>query len=150
MLCSRSASLTSSTRMSLADREQELAEVLGGALVLGLRLDLAELGHPVDQLARRRDRKLSMSSDVASVSSIVSWRMRGDDGLVVELEVGENARDLDRVAEIGVAGGAHLRAVGLHREDVGAVNQPFVRVGIVGPDLLDKLILSQHEPKMVS
>ena len=73
---------------------------------------------------------------------------RGGDGLVVELEVGEDPRDLDRVAEIGVARGPHLGAVRLHREDVGAVDQPLVRVGIVGTDLLDKLVLPQHPPKM--
>ena len=49
MLCSRSASLTSSTRMSSDMREQELAQILGGALVLALRLDLGELGDAVDQ-----------------------------------------------------------------------------------------------------
>src|SRR6478735_2786795 len=69
---------------------------------------------------------------------------RGHDRLVVELEVGEDARDLDRMTEIWVAGGADLGAVRLHREDVGAVDQPFVRIGIVGPDFLDKLILSKH------
>ncbi len=53
----------------VAEREQELAQILGGALVLGLRLDLAELGDPVDQpgdvlaeqlldLLRRRERVL--------------------------------------------------------------------------------------------
>ena len=69
---------------------------------------------------------------------------RGGDGLVVELEVGEDPRDLDRMAEIGVARGALLGAVRLHREDVGAIDQPLVRVGIVGADLLDQFVLSQH------
>jgi DNA-binding HxlR family transcriptional regulator len=70
------------------------------------------------------------------------------DGLIVELQVGENSRDLDRVTEIGIARSTLLVAVGLHGEDVGAVDQPFVRIGIVGPDLLDQLVLSQHAPKM--
>src|SRR5437868_12516459 len=52
------------------------------------------------------------------------------------------------MAEIGVARGALLIAVRLHREDVGAVDQPLVRIGIIGADLLDQLILSQHQPKM--
>ncbi len=58
--------------------------------------------------------------------------------------------DLDRVREIGVARSAELRAVRLHREDVGAVDQSLVRVGIVGPDLLDQFILPQHTAKMGS
>ena len=33
----------------VAEREQELAQILGGALVLRLRLDLAELGDAVDE-----------------------------------------------------------------------------------------------------
>ena len=33
----------------VAQREQELAQILRGALIFRLRLDLAELGHPVDQ-----------------------------------------------------------------------------------------------------
>ena len=116
--------------------------------ILRLRLDLAELGDAVDQpgdvlaeqlldLFGRRERVLDRVVED-----------RGDDRLVVELEVGEDARDLDRVAEIGVARGALLGAVRLHREDVGAVDQPLVRIGIVGPDLLDQFVLSQHPPKM--
>ena len=61
---------------------------------------------------------------------------RGGDRLVVEMEVGQDARDLDRVAEIGVADGALLGAVRLDREDIGAVEQRLVGIGIVarGPD----------------
>jgi hypothetical protein len=70
---------------------------------------------------------------------------RGGDGLIIELQVGENTRDLDRVAEIGVAGGSSLRSVRLHREDIGAVDQPLVCIRIIRPDLLYKLILSKHE-----
>ena len=132
----------------VAERQQELAEVLGGAFVLRLRLDLAELGDSVDQpgdvlaeqlldLVRGRQRVLDRVVED-----------RGGDRLVVELEIGEDARDLDRMAEIRVARGALLVAVRLHREDVGAVDQPLVRIGIVGADLLDQLILPQHAPKM--
>jgi len=37
----------------------------------------------------------------------------------------------------------------LHREDVSAIDQPLIRIGIIGPDPLDQLVLPQHEPKMV-
>jgi hypothetical protein len=70
------------------------------------------------------------------------------DGLIVKLEVGENARDLDRMAEIRVAAGPGLRAMRLHREDVGAIDEPLVRIGIVGSNPLDQLITAQHFLKM--
>ena len=145
MLCSRSASLTSSTRMSSRQREQELAQVLGGALILRLRLDLRQLGDAVDQPG---DVWPEQFLDLLGGGDRVLDRVvedGGDDRLVVELQVGEDAGDLDRMAEIGVARGADLGAVRLHREDVGAVDQPLVGIGIVGPDLLDQLILSQHK-----
>src|SRR4051812_19089507 len=52
------------------------------------------------------------------------------------------------MAEIRIPGCADLTAVRLHREDVGAIDQPLVRVGIVGPNLFDQLILSKHRSKM--
>ena len=128
----------------VAERQQELAEVLCGAFVFRLRLDLAELGDSVDQpgdvlaeqlldFLRRRHRVLDRVVQDG-----------GGDGQVVELQVGEDARDFDRMAEIGIARSTLLVAVRLHRENVGAVDQPLVRVGIVGADLLDQLILPQH------
>ena len=128
--------------------EQELAQILGGALVLRLRLDLGELGDAVDQ---PRDVLAEQLLDLFGGRQRVLDRVvedRGDDRLVVELEVGEDAGDFDRVAEIGVARGARLGAVRLHREDIGAVDQRLVGVGIVGPDLLDQFILAQHRTKM--
>ena len=148
MLCSRSASLTSSTRMSSRQREQEFAQVLGGALILRLRLDLAKLGHAVDQ---PRDVGAEQLLDLLGGGDRVLDRVvedRGDDRLVVELQVGEDAGDFDRVAEIGVARGADLGAMRLHREHIGAVDQRLVGVGIIGPDLLDQFILSQHGPNV--
>jgi hypothetical protein len=35
--------------------------------------------------------------------------------------------------------------VSFHREDIGAVDQRLVGIGVIGPDLLDQLILSQHK-----
>ena len=118
------------------------------ALAFRLCLDLAELGHSIDQpgdiLAEQLFNLVRGGERV--LDGVVEDR-RGD-RLVVELQVGQDSRNLDRVAEIGVARGAQLRTVRLHREDVGTVDQPLIRIGIVGADLLDQLILSQHEPKM--
>ena len=81
----------------VGQREQELAEVLGGALVLRLGLDLAQLGDAVDQpgdvLAEQFLDLLRGSERV--LDGVVEDR--GGDGQVVELQVGEDARDLDRV-----------------------------------------------------
>ena len=121
--------------------EQELAQILGGALVFALRLDLGELGDAVDQPG---DVLAEQFLDLLGRRQRVLDRVvedRGDDRLVVEMEVGEDAGDLDRMAVIGIARGAGLGAVRLHREDIGAVDQRLVGVGIVGPDLLDQFIL---------
>ncbi len=68
----------------------------------------------------------------------------GDDRGGVELHPGEDAGDLDRVREIGVARGAQLRAMRLHRIDIGAVERVLVRLRIVGLDPLDQLELPHH------
>ena len=84
-------------------RQQELAQILGGALVLGLRLDLGELGDAVDQ---PRDVGAEQLLDLLGRGDRVLDRVvedRGDDRLVVEMQVGQDAGDLDRVAEIGIA-----------------------------------------------
>ena len=128
----------------VGEGEQEFAQVLGGALILRLRLDLAELGDPVDQ---PRDIAAEQFLDLLGRRDRVLDRVvedRGDDRLVVELQVGQDAGDLDRMAEIGVARRADLGAMGLHREDIGAVDQRLVGVGVIGPDLLDQLILPKH------
>ena len=132
----------------VAEREQEFAQVLGGAFVLGLSFDLAELGHAVDQ---PRDVLAKMLLDLLRSGERVLDRIvedRGDDRLIVELQIGEDPGDFDWVTEIRIARRADLRAVRLHREDVGAVDQPLVRIGIVGAHLLDQFVLSQHVPKM--
>ncbi len=87
----------------LAHREQELAQVFGRALVLGHLLDLGELGHPIDQ---PRDVGPEELLDVLDRRQRVLDRVvqqRGDDGVLVELEVGHQAGDFDRMAEIGIA-----------------------------------------------
>jgi hypothetical protein len=71
-------------------------------------------------------------------------QQRGDDGGVIELEVGEDRRDLERMREIGIAGGAGLRAMRLHGVDIGAIQQILVGVRIIRPDALDQIVLPHH------
>ena len=63
---------------------------------------------------------------------------RGRDRRRIELQVGEYSRDLERMGEIGVAGGALLRAMRLHGEDIGLIENGLVRAGIIGAHLLDE------------
>src|SRR5437868_15547970 len=46
--------------------------------------------------------------------------------------------------EIRVARGAQLRTMRLHRIDIGAVQQPLIRIGIVGFDQFDEFELPHH------
>ena len=124
--------------------EQELAQVLGGALVLGHGLDLGELGHPVHQ---PRDLGAEMGLDILDGGERVFHgvvQQRGDDGGLIELQVGHQPGDFDGVREIRVATRALLAAVLLHGVDIGAVEHRLVGVGIVFEDLLDEFVLAQH------
>jgi hypothetical protein len=68
----------------------------------------------------------------------------GRDGGIVELEIGQDRRDLERMREVGVAGGAFLLAVGLHGVDVGAIEQRLAGGRIVAPHALDEVVLPHH------
>jgi len=128
----------------LAHRQQELAQVFRRALVLGHLLDLRQLGHPVDQ---PRDILAEMLLDIVDRRQRVFDRVvqqRGGDGFLVELEIGHQAGDFDRVAEIGIATGSGLRAVLLHGIDIGAVEHRLVGVGIVFLDPFNEFVLAQH------
>ena len=74
---------------------------------------------------------------------------RGDNGLLIQFEIGHQAGDLDRMAEIGIATGTFLAAMPLHGKHIGAVDQIFIRIGFIGSDPLHQFILPQHRLKMV-
>ncbi|MNX54858.1 hypothetical protein D3C86_856010 [compost metagenome] len=126
----------------LRNRKDELAQVLGLARVLSLKLQSRQLGHALDQdsdlfaehggdvVARRR----SVLDDI--------MQQGGDDGRRIQLVVGQNTRDLDRMREIGIARGPQLRAVHLHRIDIGLVEQGLVRGGVIGLDRFDQFELA--------
>ena len=72
---------------------------------------------------------------------MVSCSSAGDDGGVVELVLGEDRGDFERMGEIGVAGGALLLAMRLHGIDIGAVEQVLVGMRVVASDAFDELVL---------
>ena len=128
----------------VGNREQQLAQILG---LLGLardQLQPLQLGEPFDQRADlvAEDvvdlgaRRLGILDGVVQQGSY--------DGGVIELEVGQDRRDLERMREIGIAGRPCLRAVRLHGVDIGAVQQVFVGIGIIRPDALDQIVLPHH------
>src|ERR1051326_6159711 len=128
----------------LGDREQQLAQVLG---LLGLarnEIELLQLGEALDQMA---DVLAEQLVDLGAcgfgvLDGVV--QQRRDDRRFVELEIGEDRGDLERMGEIRVAGGAHLLAVRLHGVHIGAVEQLLVGVRVVLADALDQLVLAHH------
>ena len=107
----------------LDDGEQELAEVLGLRRLLRDEVELLDLGQAVDQ---RGDLLAEAPLDLVAGRVGVLDRVvqqRGGDGRIVELQVGQERRDLERMGEIGVARGAHLLAMLLHGIDIGGVEQ---------------------------
>ena len=124
--------------------QQQFAQILG---LLGLpryQFQPLQLGEALDQRADLGPEDLV---DLGPRRFGVLDRVveqRSHDGGVVELQVGQNRRHFERMGEVRVARGAGLRAVRLHGVDIGAVQQVFVGVGVVGPDALDEVILTHH------
>ncbi len=83
------------------------------------KLQLVELGQAVDQVGGRRAEALDQLGlgDAAVLHRVV--HQRGHDGLRVELPVGAQAGDRDRVRDVGLAAGAELAQVGLVGEAIG-------------------------------
>jgi hypothetical protein len=107
MLCSRSASDQDDAHVA-CHREQHLAEVLGLGIRLGLELDAVELGQTVDGL---RDRLAEALGDLllgTSVSSSVVQQRRHHRRLGVELPVGDDLGDRDRVRDMRITALAEL------------------------------------------
>ena len=128
MLCSRSASLTSSTRTSSAIASRSLRRFSACLASRETRSSFFSLVRPSTSWPMSWPNSWSISARVAvGVLDGVVQQRRRDRG-VVELEVGQDRGDLERMGEIRIAGGALLLAVRLHGVDVGAVEQLLVGV----------------------
>ncbi len=126
--------------------DDQLAEILRLARDIRLRLQLEarELGHAIHKSC---DLRPEQPFDLFERGERVLDRVvqqSCDDRRAVEPVLGENAGDFDGMREIRVARGALLRAVHLHRKDVGAVERVLVYVGIVGADTFDQFVLPDH------
>ncbi len=126
------------------DGDQQLAEVLRLLGFLGDEVEPLDLGEALDQRADLLAELLVDlgARDVGVLDHVM--QQGGGDGGVVELELGQDGRDLEGMGEERIAGGALLVAVRLHGVDVGAVEQRLVGAGVVFLDPLDKLVLAHH------
>jgi hypothetical protein len=144
MLCSRSASLTSSTRMSSDIASRNLRRF---SAARSLSVCASILESLVTPSTMPRDMVAEQPLDLLRRGDGVLDRVvedRRGDRLVIEMQVGQDARDFDRMAEIGVAAGALLAAMGVDRKHIGAVEQRLVGLWVVGEDPIYKFILTQH------
>ena len=128
----------------VGNRQQQLAEIFRLLGFFGNQIEFFQLGQTLDQ---RADIVTEQAVDFGAgrlgiLDGVV--QQRGGDGRVVELEVGEDRRDLDRMRKIRIAGGAPLLAMGLHGVDIGAIEQRLVGVWIVAPHPLDQVVLPHH------
>ena len=107
--------------------------------------DRPELGHPLDDVGdvlRRRapdplDRGLGVLDDVVEQA--------GGDGHDVQLHVGEQVGDLERVDEVGLPGMPDLALVFEGRKDVRPPEQLDVGLGVVAPDLFHEVLEPDHD-----
>src|SRR3546814_18702051 len=69
----------------------------------------------------------------------------GDDRSRIELFLGKNSSDFDRMREVRIPRLTLLAAVGLHGKDVGAIQAWFVGALIVAAHPLDAFVLPHHD-----
>ena len=125
-------------------RQQHLAEVLRLPLFARRELNRSELGHPLDhvrdvgaeQLADPLDRGLGVLDDVVQ-------QARGDRHHV-ELHVGQQVGDLERMHQVRLSRMAHLALVLEGGKDVRPPQQFGVGVRIAGPDFFDEVLEPDH------
>ncbi len=135
--------------MSLEMATSSLRKFSACSAFLDDEVEALDLGQAVDQRADLGPEQLVDLGprDGGVLDHVV--QQRRDDGRVVELQVGEDGGDFERMGEIGFAGGALLVAVRLHGIDVGAIEQRLVRLGIVAENPLDELVLPHHGPPLL-
>ena len=130
MLCSRSASLMTSTRRSRRHRHQHLAHRGGLLRLVRVELEPLELGDAVDD---RRDLGAEVALDVGERDLGVLDRVvqqRGGHRDLVEADVGDDAGDGERVVDVALAARAELVAVRLRGDLVGAVDRGHRRLRV--------------------
>jgi hypothetical protein len=125
-------------------REEHLPDALRLALFARRKREGADLGNTfndvrdfgTEELADPVDRRQSVLDDVVE--------QPGGNRDRVELHVGEEVGDRQRVNQIGLTRMAHLAAVLERRKDVGPAQELDVGIGAVRPDLFDQVFEANH------
>ncbi len=128
----------------VGDGEQQLAEIFRLLGLLGDKVQPLELGQTLDETADiLAEQLVDLSARRRRVlDRIVQQRDR--DRRLVEMHVGEDGGDFERMRNIRVATGTLLLAMFLHGIDISLVEESFVGVGFVFLNPLDKLVLPHH------
>jgi hypothetical protein len=128
----------------VGDRQQELAQVLRLLRLLGHEVELLKLGQSFDQGSDvLAEHLVDLRPSSGGILDGVVQKGRGDGG-VVELEIGQDRSDFQRMGEVRVAGRPLLLAVRLHGVHVGAIEQRLAGGGIVALHALDQVVLPHH------
>jgi hypothetical protein len=129
----------------LGHRDEELAQVLCLGGFPGHEIETLDLGQPLHQAGDvGAEQLLDLLVGCAGVLDDVMQQRSHDRG-IVELQLGEDGGNFQRMREIGIPRGADLAAMGLHGIDVGAIKQRLVGVAIVGRDPFHQLVLAHHD-----
>ena len=124
----------------LRHRHEELAKVLGLLRFKRGELKVRELSYPVHEF---RDLGPEGLANLTIGGSCVLDRVvqeRGDDRRVVELHLGQDGCDGDRVREVGLARVAELAFVHALSVGVGPAEERFVRFRVIVADQCDQVV----------
>ena len=123
----------------LRHRHDHLPVVLGLRLLAALEADPRQLGDALDELGdvgpERGPQLVEVGLGV--LDHVVQQRRR--DRLLVEVELGADQGDAERMVDERLAGAAHLAAVGALGLVEGAADQLLVDARVVGLDACDQL-----------
>ena len=125
-------------------RQHHLAKALGLLLFLRIERDARDLGQPLDHV---RDVLAEVFLDrLASRQSVLQHVVQeaGDDAGQIELEIGEDEGDRQRVRQIRLARRSRLALVLLGREDVGLAQEVEVGPLHVGLDFFLDVLEADH------
>jgi hypothetical protein len=143
MLCSRSGQLHQQHTHVARDGQDELAQVLGLRACSLCSSSRESLVTPSTSSATSSPNRPAISGPVGRGVLDHVVQQGGDDGGGVHPVLGQDARHLDRMGEIGIARSPGLGPVHVHGVDIGAVQQRLVGGRVVASDALDKLVLAQ-------
>jgi hypothetical protein len=127
--------------------EQELAQVFGLLCLSGDEFEPLQFGQPLDQEPDFvTEQAVDLGAGGVGILDGVVQQRRGNGG-VVELEIGENRGDFERMRDIGVARRPLLLAMRAHSVDIRPVEQLLVGPRIVLFDPLNQIVLP-HQTRL--